>query len=210
MDRTKKSGGNFFLGLIFFVLAAAMGVMLLIATLVVWLSALTGSLIAATLIIGGFCFLLAGVICWRCALRSHAFRSRSTRSTTWPTQPRRPTDGSRTKSTCSCSYSTFCAHDASKTDFASRRSPFFCARPRPHPARRHAAAPRPSAASRLPRVRVRTPPLRIPVHRTATGPPPPTTPRRRKPQARHGLRERKQERRSQRKPPSEKTEAGTR
>lgn len=62
MDRTNKSGGSFFLGLIFFVLAAATGVMLLIATLVVWLSALTGSLIAATLIIGGFCFLLAGVI----------------------------------------------------------------------------------------------------------------------------------------------------
>ncbi len=62
MDRGNKPRGNFALGLIWFVLIAATGVGLLIMSLVVWLSALTGSMIAALLIVSGICFLLAGTI----------------------------------------------------------------------------------------------------------------------------------------------------
>lgn len=62
MDRGTTPRGNFALGLIWFVLIAATGVMLLITSLVVWLSVLTGSMIAALLIVSGFCFLLAGMI----------------------------------------------------------------------------------------------------------------------------------------------------
>lgn len=62
MDRVNTPRGNFALGLIWFVLIAATGVVLLITSLVVWLSALTGSMIAALLIVSGICFLLAGTI----------------------------------------------------------------------------------------------------------------------------------------------------
>lgn len=51
--------GSLLIALIGFILAAATGVMLLITALVVWFAKLTGSMIAATLIVGGICFLLA-------------------------------------------------------------------------------------------------------------------------------------------------------
>lgn len=59
MDREKSSQGNFAVALIFFILIAATCVVLLITTLVIWLSALTGSMIAATLIVSGICLALA-------------------------------------------------------------------------------------------------------------------------------------------------------
>lgn len=59
MNREHASGGNFVIALILFVLIAASGVLLLITALVEWLSVLTGSTIAATLIVSGVCFLIA-------------------------------------------------------------------------------------------------------------------------------------------------------
>mgnify|MGYP001126967376 CR=1 FL=1 len=55
----KPSGGRFLVALLAFALTAATGIVLLLTTLVVWLSALTGSLVTATLIVSGLCFLLA-------------------------------------------------------------------------------------------------------------------------------------------------------
>lgn len=62
MDREHASRGSFVVALICFVLIAATCLVLLITTLVVWLSALTGSMIAATLIVSGLCFVLAVTI----------------------------------------------------------------------------------------------------------------------------------------------------
>lgn len=62
MDREKPPQGNFAVALICFVLIAATCVVLLITTLVIWLSSLTGSMIAATLIVSGICFVLALMI----------------------------------------------------------------------------------------------------------------------------------------------------
>lgn len=62
MDPENASHGSFVITLIGFMLIAATGFVLLITTLVVWLSALTGSMIAATLIVSGICFALAGAI----------------------------------------------------------------------------------------------------------------------------------------------------
>ena len=47
----KPSGGRFLVALLAFALTAATGIVLLLTTLVVWLSALTGSLVTATLIV---------------------------------------------------------------------------------------------------------------------------------------------------------------
>lgn len=62
MERQTPSVGAFILFLIFFVLVAATAVVLLITTLVAWMAELTGSMIAARLIVSGFCFLLAAAI----------------------------------------------------------------------------------------------------------------------------------------------------
>lgn len=59
MNQENASHGNFVIALILFVLVAAAGVVLLITALVEWLSVLTGSMIAATLIVSGVCFLIA-------------------------------------------------------------------------------------------------------------------------------------------------------
>ena len=65
----KPSGGRFLVALLAFALTAATGIVLLLTTLVVWLSALTGSLVTATLIVSGLCFLLAAAI-YALALRA--------------------------------------------------------------------------------------------------------------------------------------------
>ena len=65
----KPSGGRFLVALLAFALRAATGIVLLLTTLVVWLSALTGSLVTATLIVSGLCFLLAAAI-YALALRA--------------------------------------------------------------------------------------------------------------------------------------------
>lgn len=62
MDRGNATSGNFVLGLIWFILIAGTAVVLLITSLVVWLSVLTGSMIGALLIVSGICFIAAGTI----------------------------------------------------------------------------------------------------------------------------------------------------
>lgn len=62
MDCENKPHGHFAIALIAFILIAATCVVLLITTLVVWLSALTGSIIWATLIVSGLCLLIAAAI----------------------------------------------------------------------------------------------------------------------------------------------------
>lgn len=56
------SGGGFIIALIFFVLTAAIAIFMLLAALLVWLSALTGSPIIATLILAGTFSLIAALI----------------------------------------------------------------------------------------------------------------------------------------------------
>lgn len=61
-DRNTPSQSHFVIALIFFALMATTGVILLIATLVFWLSALTGSPTAASLIVCGLSFIAATTI----------------------------------------------------------------------------------------------------------------------------------------------------
>lgn len=58
----KTSGGSFIAALVFFVMTASIAIYLLLTALVVWLSELTGSLIVASLLIGGFFAVIAAVI----------------------------------------------------------------------------------------------------------------------------------------------------
>ncbi len=61
-DQPKKSGSPFIPALVCFTVAVAISILLLLAALVVWLSELTGSFIAASLIIAVFFAVLAVVI----------------------------------------------------------------------------------------------------------------------------------------------------
>ena len=67
-DREKAFGGNFVVALIFFVLIAATGFVLLITTLVAWLAELMGSVVLATLIVCGAC-IIAALLIYLLALR---------------------------------------------------------------------------------------------------------------------------------------------
>lgn len=62
MDNRKTSGGSFVAALVFFVMAATIAIFLLLTALVLWLSMLTGSFIAASLIVAGFFAVIAAVI----------------------------------------------------------------------------------------------------------------------------------------------------
>lgn len=62
MKKGKTSGGNFIASLVFFGLTALIAIYLLLTALVVWLADVTGSLIASTLIVGGFFAVIAAVI----------------------------------------------------------------------------------------------------------------------------------------------------
>lgn len=61
-DSLRNPGGSFIVALIVFVMIAATGLMLFLTTFVLWMYALTGSLIVATLIVGGCCTLAAALI----------------------------------------------------------------------------------------------------------------------------------------------------
>ena len=58
----EPSGGRFVVALLLFATSAVIAVLLLLTALVVWLSALTGSFIASTLILGALFGILAAVI----------------------------------------------------------------------------------------------------------------------------------------------------
>ena len=62
MEHKETSGGRFVVVFLFFGSAVALAILLFLAALVVWLSEVTGSFIAATLILGGFFALLATTI----------------------------------------------------------------------------------------------------------------------------------------------------
>ena len=82
----KPSGGRFLVALLAFALTAATGIVLLLTTLVVWLSALTGSLVTATLIVSGLCFLLAAAI-YALALRAPIDRIQDQVETVYDVKP---------------------------------------------------------------------------------------------------------------------------
>ena len=72
-DALRTPDGAFLVALVAFVLIAATGLMLFLTAFVLWMYALTGSLIAGVLIAGGCCTLLAATI-YGWLLRPHLCR----------------------------------------------------------------------------------------------------------------------------------------
>lgn len=72
-DALRTPDGSFLVALVAFVLIAATGLMLFLTAFVLWMYALTGSLIAGVLIAGGCCTLLAATI-YGWLLRPHLCR----------------------------------------------------------------------------------------------------------------------------------------
>lgn len=72
-DALRTPDGSFLVALVAFVLIAATGLMLFLTAFVLWMYALTGSLVGGVLITGGCCTLLAATI-YGWLLRPHLCR----------------------------------------------------------------------------------------------------------------------------------------
>lgn len=62
MENRSTPRKHFITPILYFGLTTVVAIVLLITTLVIWLSELTGSVIVSTLVVGGFCALLSLVI----------------------------------------------------------------------------------------------------------------------------------------------------